>query len=405
MIIMLRNIRNKIKLIRAGLTNINNHQIGKAALAIVLFLDLFILISIFQGLADHTRQLVTPNEYIPQHCRDIVIDDDWNESNRLIRTAVIVSEYRGSYVYINEKDRMKEVHPICVPISQLIRSIENDKALSENLSAFLRLRDQTAQVKSELERTRGAYDTSLLEVIAEQNINNRNTASLKKQGSELTDKLNTLASKEDESGSLLMKNKRISQLFSIIEASSKQNRDVLLNELRHLNFWFPVKRLGMEMIFLLPLVIIFYLWNSKSTTASRPYQSLVSSHLLVIVFIPVIFKVIELVYDIVPKKLLKHIFELLESLKLVAIWHYIMMGVGIFAALALIYFMQQKIFSQEKLIQKRITKGQCQNCGAHLPSGNNACSICGFMQFKRCSHCNESTYVYGKYCRECGGSE
>ena len=81
-----------------------------------------------------------------------------------------------------------------------------------------------------------------------------------------------------------------------------------------------------------------------------------------------------------------------------------MMGAGIFAALALIYFMQQKIFSQEKLIQKRIIKGQCQNCGIHLPNESNACSVCGFIQFKECGHCHKPTYIQGKYCRECGAS-
>jgi ABC-type multidrug transport system fused ATPase/permease subunit len=402
---MLKHIKNKVKLIRVSLTNLNNHPIGKAVLTIVLFLDLFILISIFQGLSDHTSQLVTPHEYIPQHCRDIVIDNDWNEGNRLIRTARIASEHRGSYVYINEKDRLTEVHPVCAPISKLILSIENDEALSRSLSTFLRYREQISQAKSELERTKGAYDTSLLEVFAKQNSSNGNTTSLKKQVSELTGRINSLANDEAASVSLLLQNERITQLFSVIESSSKQSRDVLLEDLRHLNFWFPVKRLGMEMIFLLPLIIIFYLWNSKSITANRPYQSLVSSHLLVVVFIPVIFKVIELVYDIVPKKLLKHIFELLESLNLIAVWHYVMMSAGIVAALALIYFMQQKIFSQEKITQKRIAKGQCQNCGTHLPSGNNACSICGFKQFRQCSHCNKDTYVYGKYCRECGISD
>ena len=402
---MVINIMNKLDLFKNSLTNINNHPIGKAVLTIVLLLDLFILISIFQGLEDHTSQLSTPYEYIPQHCRDIVIDEDWNESNRLIRTARIVSRYRSSYIYENEINRNQDVHPTCAPISKLLRSMEKDKTLSTNLSLLLRLREQTVQVKSKLDRTRGAYDTSLLEVIADQRISKENTASLKKQVSALITKLNSLTNKESESVSLLMQNHYITGLFSIIDDSSKENRNILLEELRNLNFWHPVKRLGMEMIFLLPLVIIFYLWNSRSIATNRPYQKLVSSHLLVVVFIPVILKVIELIYDIVPKKLLKHIFELLESIKLIAIWHYVMMGAGIFAALALIYFMQKKLFSYEKLIQKRITKGQCQNCGMHFPNESNACSICGFIQFKACNRCNEQTYVHGKYCRECGASD
>jgi len=402
---MLNNIRNKINLVRTALTNLNNHPIGKAVLTIVLFLDLFILISIFEGLDDHTSQLATPNEYIPQYCRDIVIDEDWNESNRLVSTARIVSGYRSSYVYFNEKNRSQQVHPICVPLSKLLRSMENDIALSGNLSTLLRLREQTNEVKSELELTKGPYDTSLLEVIADQNNAKESTASLKKQTSVLTTKLNNLTNKEAALVSLLMKNQYVNGLFSVIDASSNENRNILLEELRNSNFWQPVKRLGMEIIFLLPLVIIFYLWNSRSITANKPYQKLVSSHLLVVVFIPVIFKVIELVYDILPKNLLRHVFELLASLKLVAIWHYAMMGAGIFAALALIYFMQQKLFSHGKLIQKRIVKGQCQNCGVHLPGGSNACSVCGFMQFKQCGHCSKNTYVHGTYCRECGVSD
>jgi hypothetical protein len=80
---MLKKVLNRVKMIRTGLINLNNQPIGKAVLTIVLFLDLFILISIFQGLSDHTSQLATPYEFIPQHCRDIVIDEDWNEDNRL----------------------------------------------------------------------------------------------------------------------------------------------------------------------------------------------------------------------------------------------------------------------------------------------------------------------------------
>jgi ABC-type multidrug transport system fused ATPase/permease subunit len=402
---MLKSIKDQVKRIRFNLTSLSNQSIGKSVLTIVLFLDVFVLISIFQGLSDHTSQLESPYEYIPQHCTDIVIDNDWNESNRLIRTARIADRHSGSYVYINEGDRLKDVHPVCAPISKLLLSIENDKALSRSLSTFLRVREKISNAKSELERTKGAYDTSLLEIIAEQSSSNDSNTSLKKHVSELTRKLTTLADDEAASVSFILKNESITQLFNVIEGSAKKNRDVLLEDLRHLNFWYPVKRLGMEMLFLLPLIIIFFLWNSKSITASRPYQSLVSSHLLVVVFIPVVFKIIELVYDILPKKLLKQVVELLESLNLIAVWHYVMMGAAIVAALALIYVMQKKIFSQEKITQKRIIKGECQSCGVHLPSGSNACSMCGFKQFKPCSHCHKDTYVYGKYCRECGISE
>jgi hypothetical protein len=62
-----------------------------------------------------------------------------------------------------------------------------------------------------------------------------------------------------------------------------------------MNFWFPVKRLAMQMIFLLPLFVVFYAWNNTSIRKGRGIQILVSSHLLVVSFIPIFFKIIETV--------------------------------------------------------------------------------------------------------------
>ena len=135
-----------------------------------------------------------------------------------------------------------------MPLSKLLPSMENDTAISGNLSTLLRLREQTNEVKSELELTKGAYDTFLLEVIANQNNAKENTASPKTQVSVLTTKLNNLTNKEAALVSLLMKNQYVTGLFSVIDASSNESRNILLEELRNSNFWQPVKRLDMEVI-------------------------------------------------------------------------------------------------------------------------------------------------------------
>ena len=113
---------------------------------------------------------------------------------------------------------------------------------------------------------------------------------------------------------------------------------------------------------------------------------------------PVFFKVVELVYDIIPKKLLKQIIDLLESLNLVAIWHYLLIAVAILVALALTYLFQKKLFSHEKLMQRRIAKDLCQHCGTRLPPNCRHCPTCGTGQYRSCSHCHEPTHVHGKYC-------
>jgi predicted RNA-binding Zn-ribbon protein involved in translation (DUF1610 family) len=139
-----------------------------------------------------------------------------------------------------------------------------------------------------------------------------------------------------------------------------------------------------------------------SIRKSRGVQTLVSSHLLVVSFIPIFFKIIDAVLDIIPKKLIKKIIDLLESLKLVAIWHYLIIAISVAVALFLIYIFQKKLFSREKLIERRIARGLCQQCGRHLPPESRACPFCGFAQYKTCPECSKPAHVYGKHCRECG---
>ena len=143
----------------------------------------------------------------------------------------------------------------------------------------------------------------------------------------------------------------------------------------------------MQIIFLLPFAV-FYAWNNASIRKNRGVQTLLSSHLLGISFIPIFYKIIETLYDIIPKILLKRIIDLLESLKLVAIWHYLVIALAVAAALLLIYIFQRKLFSRDKLMERRISKGECQQCGKHLPAESSACPFCGFVQFKSCSSCN-----------------
>ena len=121
-----------------------------------------------------------------------------------------------------------------------------------------------------------------------------------------------------------------------------------------------------------------------------------------VALVPALIKLLELTYDIIPRKLLKRVIEILISLKLVAIWHYLVIGAAVLLALALIYLFQKKLFSREKLMLRRIAKGQCQNCGQRLAADSAHCPACGAGQYHSCRHCQALTHVHGKFCRACG---
>jgi uncharacterized OB-fold protein len=393
-------IRERFARIKSNLTSLDSQPISKAALIILLFLDIFILVAIFNGLDQHTRQLSSPDDYIPSACRDIVINRDWNPTNRIDNLSGVILSYTRSYYPAPENK--KDHHPICAPYLDLLDRIKIDKELSSVFEDRNRRLNETRDLRREIESLKGAYDTSLLETIAKQTEGRAHVEKIKKDVREKTNALDTLKGEIETLERKINGNASVGALWQKLQTLQPEDREKLKADLRTLIFWYPVKRLAMQMVFLIPLFVIFYLWNNASLRKSLGVQVLVSSHLLVVSFIPIFFKIIETIYDIIPKKLLKKIIDLLESLKLIAIWHYLVIALAVAAALFLIYIFQKKLFSHEKLMERRISRGQCQNCGKHLPAGSQACPFCGFAQFKNCPECAKQTHVYGKYCRECG---
>lgn len=392
--------RNKFGKIKANLTSFDNQPLSKAALVIIIFLDIFILSTIFNGLYQHTRQLSSPDDYIPQSCREIVINRQWNPTNRIDNLSQIIISSKTSYYQIDYKK--KDRHPICGSYIDLFDQIKNDKALTGIFDDRHKAEREAKDLQRRINQIKGAYDTSLLETMAKQQESQTKIDATKREFQQKTNALNLLKHRMASQEETINKDAKVNLLWEKLQGLQEKDREKLLSDLRGMNFWFPVKRLGMQMIFLLPLFAIFYIWNSASVRKNRGGQILVSSHLLVISFIPIFFKIIETVYDIIPKQLLKTIIDLLESLKLIAIWHYLLIAIAVGAALFLIYIFQKKLFSQEKVIERRISKGDCQHCGKRLPPGSQACPFCGFAQFKSCSHCSRPMHVQGKYCKECG---
>jgi hypothetical protein len=330
----------------------------------------------------------------------MVINSRWNETNRLDNLSSILVAHGTSYYQIVQT--RKDLHPVC---ASFIDPIENMKKDAE-LASAVGNRTKLAQEARELERTignlKGAYDTSLLETMAKPKAGQPDVSAITVDIHQKIAALNALSAQIAALDQKIGEHAEVRVLWERLQGLQDKDREALKADLRRLNFWFPLKKLGMQLVFLLPLCAVFYAWNGASIRRGRSVQTLVSSHLLVVAFIPVFFKCIELILDIIPKKLLRRIIDVLESFRLIAIWHYLVIALAVVAALFIIYLFQKKLFSREKLLERRIQKNQCQACGKQLPPAAQACPFCGFVQWKSCGQCNTPTPVYGKYCTKCG---
>lgn len=397
-------IKNKLIDTKNSLTSLDNQPLSKATLVILLFLDIFILTAIFNGLDAHTRQLSTPDDYIPGACSEIVIDRTWNPTNRIENLSELVNSHTNSVTDSQKADR-HERHPACTPYLTLLDQIKNDKALATSFDERRNIEREAQDLQSRIDQLKGSYDTALLETIAQQPEPATEVDATRAEFKQKSSRLNSLKTRVAELDELINANPTVAELWTRLQSSQASDRQALLSDLRNLNFWYPVKKFGMQMLFLLPLFALFYLWNNVAIRNNRSLQTLVSSHLVVIAFIPIFCKLIEAIYDIIPKQLLHKLIALLTALKLVAIWHYLIIILAIGAALLLIYIFQKKLFSHEKLLERRIAKGECQQCGRHLPNGAQACPFCGYVQFSLCTACGKPKHTQARHCWACGAGQ
>jgi hypothetical protein len=394
------NLRARLTTLFTNLARVGGGQpLAKPALVVLLFLDAFILVSIFDGLEEHTRQLATPGDRVPGTCAEMVLERSWSEAARLDRLAESLPFDPSPAV---ERPR-PAVHPICAPLLDAVDAIAADAELARALRTRTAVQGEVRALDAALASLRPAYDTALLESVAGRTDTPR-IGAIERELREKTIALEATRTRLQTVSAGIEEHPRVAALAERLSMVRDADRERLESDLRRLRFWFPLKRLGMELLFLLPLLAAFVAWNARSARRGPGVQTLVSSHLVVVAFVPVFLKLVEAVYDVIPKRLLAALIALLVRLNLVAMWHYLVMAASVAAALVLIYVVQRKLFSRERLLEKRIAKGLCQECGKRLPPGARACPFCGFAQFDRCPSCGGRAHVHASHCADCGAA-
>ncbi len=399
-------ITARIAALRNHLFKLDSREpLSKLSLVVIIALDFFILIVLFNGLSDHTEQLTAPYEYVPYECRDVYVNNDWTESDRLDELQpLVLSGYENiSYRYKGVLDQADTtiMHPTCAELYNAIKSIADNDALKALFVERKLLQNQRSEINRELSSNRSTYNTSLLEDIAERRARDEGLSAISSRSRQLSDSQNAVQEEIDKLDHKLNTAAPISTLWKAISRDPK-TREALIADYKHYQYWYVLKKLLWQMLFMLPLFFAFYFWSSHSVKRQRTIQTLIASHLLVVSTIPIILKVSELVLDLIPHHFFKKLFELLEKLHLIAIWHYLIILATVAAALFVIYLIQKKLFNQHRIYQRRLMKGLCYACGLQLHANTEYCSFCGEHQMKTCSSCNGTTPAKADFCTKCG---
>ncbi|BHH85374.1 hypothetical protein LA52FAK_36630 [Desulforhopalus sp. 52FAK] len=374
------------------------------SLIVIIALDIFVVSMIFAGLHDHSALLTSPYEYMPSICREAIIEKKWVGEYKTDTIQQLILAPENSYRY-GTRDRLDQseiskTHSSCQQLLSSVRAVKEDKAIVTVFRDRKSAQQNKIKLTQSFKKSKAVYDTNLLENIADTGDDSQ-VSSIAAKSKELTGQINQLSKTIADYNATISANAAV-KLFSAKLVELQGQKTIIVGDIKKFDFWYPIKELAWQFLFLLPLCGLFYLWNSKSIQKNSTLQVLISSHLLVVSCIPVLFKLLKLILDIIPHRVFESLFQLLVSLRIIAIWHYIIILLAILLALLAIYLIQKKLFSPEKIKEKRLMKGSCHSCGKKLPKQVDMCPFCGTNQQIQCIHCNGTTYIGGQYCVQCG---
>ncbi len=383
---------------------INDKPLNKVSLLVIIIVDIFILVNVFTGLDDISRWHLSPQQVYtcysewPSYKTNNSPDRDYD----LITTFLV--DYKNNY-QDEEIGHLGKVSPICLQYADIKNKLNNqeDKTL---LSKIQTKQDNINILENNNRIIRSQYDSTLLEKIAGQSANNSINRVKAEEAKQKLEENNKKISKIKEE-IVKLKNELLQKpssqnLLAFMRNESKFN-DVEAGY-KNATFWYPSIQLGFQVLFLAPLIIVALLVNQYAQSRGYGLIALISWHLLVIFFIPLIFKAFEfLQIGIITQFIFDIIGAIFGGLVFLVQYVYILL-IPLFG-FAIIKFLQKFVFNTKSQAAKRVQKSQCINCAKTIKNQDAHCPHCGYYQYVECHHCHELTYKNLPYCYHCGTAQ
>lgn len=404
---MLARIRRLLNQFFSKSRTINNEPLNKISLIVIILIDIFILINVFTGLDDISRWHLSPSQTYPcysewQNYRTQTSKDKDYEILRLaLPYNINQPNFQQSYQQA-ETGHLGKISATCLQYADTKDKVQN----TENQQTIKSIDQKQANI-TRLEQSnrtiRAQYDSTLLEKIAgqsrEQSINqvgaekakqtleqnNRQISTLKNEISYLKDGL--LSKPESTNFLTFLKEEN---KFSEVEKGYKQA-----------SFWYPSIQLGFQSLFLIPLILIAFSVNNFAQNRRYGLVALISWHLLVIFFIPLILKIFEFLQVGV---LFQFLFDIISAIfgGLLFLISYVYILLIPLIGFGIIKFFQQVVFNAKLQAANRVQKSRCVKCAKKIRHQDSHCPHCGYYQYVECQNCHNLTYKHLPYCKHCG---
>lgn len=415
---------------------VNSQQaLNIPSLIVLVLVDIFILVNVFFGLNDISSWHLSPYQAYPCYAdwQDYRTDVKPGKDYEMVRGAIaqnpdnvglLVSSpvafnnsrsappigngqtatFRQSYEKIGVS-RLGKVDQRCLDHATLkdaLRTPENRKTISEIDSQL----DRVSRLEADNRKIREQYDSTLLEKVAgqprNQSINNvsaekakakldENNAEIARRKQEISDRKQTLLAEPDTQ--TYLNQLQNTELFNTIA-----------KDFDRAGFWYPSIKLGLQALFLVPLITIAYGIHRFALRKNYGLVALLSWHLLIIALIPALLKVFEfLQVGAIVQWVSSTIWKIFGGLLfLVSYLQIALIPLAGFALIKLFQRFNRPSSNPKNQAATRILLSQCLNCGKKIRPQDAHCAHCGYQQYTECPSCHAMTHRHMPHCTHCG---
>ena len=377
------------------------------SLVLLFGLDIYVLGLTFRGMEEVTQTIAYPRSAIPTECAAMTesfLKEEAPARAESLRRYVLV---RDDYSFDWSAEAETPL-PLCLQVRDRLRGFAGNAALA-GLYREIEQRDgKIATIHTEMSELKSSYDSALLEKIAGQK---RDDSILPAEATKIkgilaakSAELASLEKKQTEAHHALAGQPAIRDYASFVESLPfAAEFERARREYERLAFWYPVKVLAAQVAFLLPLLLGAIVWNRRALDRRSDVQTLISSHLILVCAVPVFYRFLDFMYELLPHRLLAGLIDALENLNLGFLWSYIAIFGGIGIGLALIYIAQKTLFSPKRQRSNRLRRNLCRECGEKLhAAGQACCEFCGTGQLGTCPACGQPHRLLAYRCPHCG---
>lgn len=387
---------------------INNEPLNKVSLIVIILIDIFILVNVFTGLDDISRWHLSPSGSYPCYAewQDYRTQSANDKDYEILRRSLPNEFDRQTLFQLTyqqaEQGHLGKVSEVCLQYA-VAKDKLNTPANQQLVKTITQKQTNIAKLEQNNRTIRTQYDSTLLEKIAgqprDQSINTVGAEKAKQTLEQNQRQITTLSSEVGALKKELLTKPESATFISILNENERFS--TVEKGYQQASFWYPSIQFALQALFLLPLILVASAIHAFAQRRGYGLVALISWHLLVIFFIPLIFKLFEfLQVGVIFQFLVDVLSALFSGLLFLVSYLYILLIPLI--GFALIKFFQRIVFNAKRQAAGRVQRSRCLRCAKTIRHQDSYCPHCGYDQYMECQNCHELTYKHLPHCRQCG---